>query len=95
QSVTISAKVVAPRTPGGTVQFFDGDKPLGQAVQLVDGRASLQFTFSATGSHSITAKYSGAGGFTASTSVPGTLVISEAGGAGLPGIDTGSLSFGS
>lgn len=94
QPVTISARVVAPQTPGGTVQFFDGDKPLGEAVQLVDGRASLTHTFTGTGSHSITAKYSGAAGFTASTSVPGALVISEAGG-GLPGIDTGSLSFGS
>ncbi len=94
QPVTITAKVVAPQTPGGTVQFFDGDKPLGEAVQLVDGRASLQHTFTGTGSHSITAKYSGAAGFTASSSIPGTLVISEAGG-GLPGIDTGSLSLGS
>ncbi|MDH6680987.1 hypothetical protein M2284_005229 [Rhodococcus sp. LBL1] len=94
QPVTISARVVAPQTPRGTVQFFDGDKPLGEAVQLVDGRASLQHTFTGTGSHTITAKYSGAEGFTASTSIPGTFAISEAGG-GLPGIGTGSLSFGS
>ncbi|CAM3140047.1 Ig-like domain-containing protein [Prescottella defluvii] len=92
--VTVSARVVASQTPRGTVQFFDGDKPLGEAVQLVDGRASLQHTFTGTGSHTITAKYSGAAGFTASNSIPGTFVISEAGGA-LPGIDTGSLSFGS
>ncbi|WFR72784.1 Ig-like domain-containing protein [Prescottella defluvii] len=94
QPVTISARVVAPQTPRGTVQFFDGDKPLGEAVQLVDGRASLQHTFTGTGSHTITAKYSGAEGFTASTSIPGTFAISDAGG-GLPGIGTGSLSFGS
>ncbi|WP_430335107.1 Ig-like domain-containing protein [Rhodococcus sp. ACT016] len=94
QPVTISARVVAPQTPRGTVQFFDGDKPLGEAVQLVDGRATLEHTFTGTGSRTITAKYSGAEGFTASDSIPGALVISEAGG-GLPGIDTGSLSFGS
>jgi len=94
QPVTMSARVVASQTPHGTVQFFDGDKPLGEAVQLVDGQASLTHTFTGNGSHSITAKYSGAAGFTASISVSGTLVISETGG-GLPGVDTGSLSLGS
>ena len=92
-SVTMSARVVAPQTPHGTVQFFDGDKPLGEAVDLVDGRASFIHTFSGTGSHSITAKYSGAAGFIASASVPGTLSIATPG--GTTGGGTGSLSFGS
>lgn len=91
--VTLSARVVAPRTPHGTVQFFDGDKPLGEAVDLVDGHASLTYTFGEAGSHTIVAKYSGAAGFTASSSVAGALVIAEPG--GIPGIGTGSLSFGS
>ncbi|MFC9519125.1 Ig-like domain-containing protein [Nocardiaceae bacterium NPDC056970] len=92
-SVTLSARVVAPQTPRGTVQFFDGDKPLGEAVDLVDGRASLIHAFSGTGSHTITAKYSGAEGFIASASVPGTLAIATPG--GTTGGGTGSLSFGS
>ncbi|MBM4723358.1 hypothetical protein GS439_12585, partial [Rhodococcus hoagii] len=54
-AVSLSARVVAPRTPHGTVQFFDGDKPIGEAVDLVDGRASLTHSFSGTGSHTIVA----------------------------------------
>lgn len=91
--VSLSARVVAPRTPHGTVQFFDGDKPIGEAVDLVDGRVSLPHSFSGTGSHTIVAKYSGAEGFIESSSIAGVLVIAESGGP--TGAGTGSLSFGS
>ncbi|PTR22497.1 Ig-like domain-containing protein [Rhodococcus sp. OK519] len=91
--VTLSARVVTPGAPHGTVQFFDGDKPLGAAVDLVDGRASLTHAFTGTGSHTIVAKYSGAAGFTESSSVADVLVIAEPG--GTTGAGTGSLSFGS
>ncbi|RVW00110.1 Ig-like domain repeat protein [Rhodococcus spongiicola] len=77
EPMILDARVVAPQTPNGTIQFFAGDKPLGEAVQLVDGYASLTHTFAEAGSYEITAKYSGAAGFTESTSVPGTLVINE------------------
>ncbi|RVW02147.1 Ig-like domain-containing protein [Rhodococcus xishaensis] len=87
--VILDARVVAPQTPNGTVQFFAGDTPLGEAVQLVDGYASLAHTFAEAGSHAITAKYSGAAGFTESTSIPGTLVINPV------ATPAGSVAFGS
>ncbi|RDI16237.1 Ig-like domain-containing protein [Rhodococcus sp. AG1013] len=91
--VTLTARVIAPRTPHGTVQFFDGDKPLGVAVDLVDGRATLAHTFTGTGAHSITAKYSGAEGFIAATSTSGTLAVTEAGGTTGGGTTTGSIAI--
>ncbi|WP_141124829.1 Ig-like domain-containing protein, partial [Prescottella equi] len=71
----------------------DSGKPIGEAVVLVDGRASLTHSFSGTGSHTIVAKYSGAEGFIESSSIAGVLVIAEPGGP--TGAGTGSLSFGS
>jgi len=44
-------------TPTGTVQFRDGSTPIGSAVTLAAGQATLQNSSLAAGSHSITAVY--------------------------------------
>lgn len=69
QKVTFTAKVAAPGhpTPTGTVQFKDGTTVLGSAG-LSSGTATFSTTSLATGSHSITAVYSGAADFATSTS---------------------------
>lgn len=59
---------------GGTVQFFDGDNPLEDAVPVTGGSASISPTFTEDGPHSITASYSGAPGFLASTSASAKIV---------------------
>jgi FtsP/CotA-like multicopper oxidase with cupredoxin domain len=60
--VDLSA-VIAPASAGaaltGTVQFFDGDAALGNAVAVQNGRAVLTAQLSAYGSHLISAAYSG------------------------------------
>ncbi|TQF74729.1 Ig-like domain repeat protein [Rhodococcus spelaei] len=65
--ITLTANV-APGANAGTVQFKDGGVPLGGAVTVANGSASISPTFTTDGDHSITAEYSGATGFLASTS---------------------------
>ncbi len=71
--VTLSANVSGGAN-GGPVQFFDGDNPLGDAVPVTGGSASISPTFTEDGPHSITASYSGAPGFLASTSASAKIV---------------------
>ncbi|ARE33565.1 Ig-like domain-containing protein [Rhodococcus qingshengii] len=71
--VTLSANVSGGAN-GGTVQFFDGDNPLEDAVPVTGGSASISPTFTEDGPHSITASYSGAPGFLASTSASAKIV---------------------
>nr|WP_279162926.1 Ig-like domain-containing protein [Rhodococcus erythropolis] len=89
KSVTLSATVSSVQN-GGTVQFMDGDTPVGDAVAVVNGIAALNHTFTTTGAHSISAIYSGAAGFTGSTSAAHAIQIKAATGGG-----TGSLGSGS
>ena len=74
QSVTLTAdvSVAAPGagTPGGTVEFFNDGVSLGAPVALDgDGRATLDVSTLAIGTHPITAVYSGDTDFTTSTSL--------------------------
>ncbi|MES9515633.1 beta strand repeat-containing protein [Rhodococcus erythropolis] len=89
KSVTLSATVTSVQN-GGTVQFMDGDTPIGDAVAVVNGIAALNHTFTTTGAHSISAIFSGATGFTGSTSTAQAIQIKAATGGG-----TGSLGSGS
>ncbi|MGW6655426.1 beta strand repeat-containing protein, partial [Rhodococcus sp. NPDC055024] len=100
KSVTLSATVSSVQN-GGTVQFMDGDTPIGDAVAVVNGIAALNHTFTTTGTHSITAIYSGAAGFTGSTSTAHAIQIKAATGGGSGSLGSGSagssdfLPFGS
>ncbi|MFD4264409.1 Ig-like domain-containing protein, partial [Rhodococcus sp. NPDC058523] len=74
----VQTRLVAAVTPapaGGTVQFKEGDAPIGGPVSVVDGTATLWYTFNTPGDHPITAVYSGAPGFTGSTSAATTLKV--------------------
>ncbi|MDH6680988.1 hypothetical protein M2284_005230 [Rhodococcus sp. LBL1] len=75
-SVTFSASV-SPTPAGGTVQFKDGVTPLGAPVEIVNGSATLDHTFTSVGSHSVTAIYSGAAGFDPSTSSAGLVSVTD------------------
>jgi FtsP/CotA-like multicopper oxidase with cupredoxin domain len=60
--LTLTASVLAgsPGSAlGGTVQFFDGDAPLGDPVAVAGGQAVLTTQLASYGSHSIAAAYSG------------------------------------
>ncbi|MFE3292311.1 Ig-like domain-containing protein [Rhodococcus sp. NPDC059234] len=85
---------VAPAAAGGTVQFLDGATPIGTPVQVVGGKATLSYAFTATGDRSITAVYSGASGYQASTAGAHTIAVADGGD---NGGGSGSLSslFGS
>jgi hypothetical protein len=67
-----------PAQPSGSVQFLDDGTPIpgcaGQGT-VVSELASCVLSYSATGSHSITAAYSGDGSFTASTSPAQTVTV--------------------
>ncbi|WP_027502788.1 Ig-like domain-containing protein [Rhodococcus sp. UNC363MFTsu5.1] len=84
---------VTPSPAGGTVQFMDGTSAIGGPVTVVNGAAILSHTFTSAGEHSITAVYSGAPGFVASTSSPFAVTASAAGtpgGSGSAGSPFGS-----
>ncbi|OWK40870.1 Ig-like domain repeat protein [Fimbriiglobus ruber] len=69
QSVTFTATVAATtggaNGPGGTVTFFDTGAPLGGAVTLTSGVATLTTAALGAGTHAITYAYSGDTNFTA------------------------------
>jgi hypothetical protein len=77
QSVTFTATVTGV-SPTGTVQFKDGAANLGSAVTLAGGAASFTTSSLASGSHSITAVYSGDGNNTTSTSTALTQTVNKA-----------------
>jgi Bacterial Ig-like domain (group 3)/Invasin, domain 3 len=75
QSATYTATVAPPASrsgpvePTGAVAFFDNGSPIPSCLDqtLVNLRATCTLTYSATGSHSITARYGGDPNFTGST----------------------------
>lgn len=75
QQTTLTATVSAAAgqtgagTPTGTVTFKDGNTIL-STVALTDGVATLPASFTTTGSHSLTAVYSGDNNFLTATSSP-------------------------
>jgi len=83
QSVTFTATVTSqtPGTPTGTATFFDGAAQLGSAVTLNGSAATFTTTSLSTGSHSITAQYSGDATFAAGASSALTQVVNAASGA--------------
>jgi hypothetical protein len=68
QSVTLTA-TVTPSTATGTIVFQDNGTTVAQAA-LSNGIASAVVTFSTTGQHQLTAKYSGDNTYAASQSPP-------------------------
>ncbi|GAA4484810.1 hypothetical protein GCM10023094_38720 [Rhodococcus olei] len=72
--VTLTANV-APAANGGTVQFKDGDAPLGAPVPVTGGAAIIAPVFDTDGPHSITAEYSGTTGFTGSVSAAKVITV--------------------
>ncbi|MDQ1731761.1 MAG: hypothetical protein QOK10_1920, partial [Pseudonocardiales bacterium] len=72
--VTLSASVTSQgATPTGSVTFLDGTTTLGTAA-LSNGVATLSVTLPA-GSHSVSASYSGAGGFATSVSSAQVILV--------------------
>lgn len=84
-----------PTGATGTVQFYDGDDPIGESVTVVEGTASLTHAFETSGPHTITARFDAAGRFADSVSEPLTVVVPEAppgpGSGSLGSLDVGSL----
>ena len=80
QRVTLTGVVEsdgAGRVPAGALEFFDGDAPLGPAVTLVGGRASLDTTAIGVGNR-VTAVYRPDGLYAASTSLAIPVPVTKA-----------------
>jgi hypothetical protein len=79
KTVNLSATVTtATGTPTGSVTFFDGTTPLGTRPLNAAGVAMLSSTTLPTGSHNLTAVYSGDNNYTTSTSSIVSAVIVQA-----------------
>lgn len=80
QLVTFMATVSngGPALPTGTVQFVNGTGNLGSPVQVINGVATLPFTFTTAGVRSVTATYSGDGNYSGSTSAVLTQTVQRA-----------------
>ena len=75
-TVTLTATISGTgATPTGSVTFLDGTTTLGTAA-LAGGVATYTTTSLTVASHSLTARYSGDGTFSGSTSTPQTVVVS-------------------
>jgi len=73
---TFLAYNLGANSPTGTIQFLDGTTPLGSPVPLGEAtNTEIEVTFSADGTHSITAQYSGDSSYNSATSQPTTLLI--------------------
>jgi hypothetical protein len=59
---------VTPGSATGTVVFFDGTTPISNAIAVSSGVARFSTTALASGTHSITAQYSGDASFNGSSS---------------------------
>jgi hypothetical protein len=82
QSTTFTATVTATGpgvgTPGGTVQFMDGATPIGAPAALAGGVATFGTAALTTGTHTITAVYSGDVNFLTSTGSLPTQTVNAA-----------------
>ncbi|CAM3002497.1 Ig-like domain-containing protein [Prescottella defluvii] len=85
--VTFTANVT-PAPYGGTVQFYVGDTPVGDAVPVVNGFATTTHTFAATGTYQVSARYSGHIAANPSSSIATAVTVAGIGGGDG---DTGSL----
>ncbi len=75
---TLTATIASTAgAPTGTVQFLDGVTPLGSAVTLVNGVATLPIATLGVGTHSITATYSGDANFNTITSTAQTVTVQD------------------
>ncbi len=69
QPVTLTAEVAsAAPTPSGSVTFYDGTRALGTSAVDSEGKATLMVKDFTTGTHPLTAVYSGDTNFASSTS---------------------------
>ncbi len=75
-SVQLTA-AVSPANATGTVQFRDNGADIGAAVAVSGGVASLQHTFTTTGTHNIVAVFTAGSGFVGSTSPVRTVIVTE------------------
>src|SRR5262249_38293811 len=78
QPITTVATVTGPGTPSGTVAFSDGAALLATVPLDGSGTATLTTSGLATGSHAITATYSGDADFLEVRSGPTTEFVSQA-----------------
>ncbi len=75
-SVTLTAGVASTAgMPGGTVTFYNGSASLGTGTLNSSGAATLSTTTLPAGTDTVTATYTAAGNFAASTSAPVTLTV--------------------
>ena len=76
-TVTPPAVRPGPLKPTGSVQFFDGGRPIASctARALILGGATCTVTYRSLGEHTITARYSGDSNFTGSVSAPGPVTV--------------------
>lgn len=89
QAVTLTASV-SGNNPGGTVQFKDGSADLGGPVSVSNGSASLSTSlFNGTGTHTLSAVYSGDAAHTASTSATASLTVGPSGSSTSLGVSPG------
>ncbi|PAW64012.1 MAG: hypothetical protein B9S38_16810 [Verrucomicrobiia bacterium Tous-C4TDCM] len=77
EAVTLTA-TMSPNPDGGSVQFYDNSVALGTPVPLSGGQAQRVTSSLTTGSHSITAVYSGSTNFGGSAATAISQVVSKA-----------------
>ncbi|WP_051919599.1 beta strand repeat-containing protein [Prescottella defluvii] len=75
-SVDLSA-TVTPSDAQGSVQFSVNGSPVGAAVPVASGSATLPHTFNAAGAYEVTAEFTGAAGFAGSIATAQTVTVAD------------------
>jgi poly(3-hydroxybutyrate) depolymerase len=70
---TVKADTTEPATPRGTVQFYVDGTAFGRPVNVANGSATVSLRGLASGSHAVTAAYSGDDSYAGSTGAPVTV----------------------
>jgi Big-like domain-containing protein len=92
QQITLTA-TVTPTNAVGAVEFFDGSTSLGAPVPVASGTATMPFSSTVPGPHSLTAKFepTDPNAFAESTSSP--VMVTVGGGAGTAGQETVNVNI--
>ncbi|MBM4596592.1 hypothetical protein GS454_27330 [Rhodococcus hoagii] len=74
-TATTLTATVTPANASGSVQFLDGQTPIGGPATVTNGTASVQHSFATSGNHSIGAVFTAGAGFLGSTATAKSIMV--------------------
>ncbi|WP_260845276.1 beta strand repeat-containing protein [Prescottella equi] len=76
-TATTLTATVTPANASGSVQFLDGQTPIGGPATVTNGAASVQHSFATSGNHSIGAVFTAGAGFLGSAATAKSIMVTD------------------